>query len=319
MSNLKSEKPPLDSPLFDEFPQFRKAMGDWKPRMAGDICLLCQASEASKKQSHILPDFFTKNIFRDPSKRRYLVTNGLAVTGKPSSTPKEAYLLCNICEEKLGALEQVISLVLPKMLEELRSRDDFSSDIREHHLESIGIEPALFHLFAYSLLWRAHVTQKTEFTYLTLSDKHAEELRQTLNTCLHTKKESMIEAMVSLYPDRLPVFYQTMMVHKKPRNESQTIIGIGWSYDSNYGYRLYSPDFLFKFSASDEDISMEPRGATQLGSVVAINPNDWQNIVFGMVNDITRINKEVLNVNESSHLRKGFDQRQRPDQRKPTP
>jgi hypothetical protein len=285
----KKERVPLNDPIFERFPQFRKLVGDIRPRTSQDICLLCLGNTVSKIESHIIPGFLTKSIFKDPKKRRMVVTNGINIRRIKPSSPKELYLLCDGCEGKLAALERLVSIVLPKTLEEIRKAPNLSAG--GFHIQLQNLHPSLFHLFVYSILWRAEVCQQKEFASLAVSSGYAELLRHLLDACLSTKQEIMIKSFQDYCPCYLPIDYQVITFSQQPKRESRMIFGIGYDYDSSDGYRVFANEMNFIFT---DKSGLKQNAFTYVNEILAINATEWETITGSAFNTMVEMNKHIV-------------------------
>lgn len=274
----------------DESPPFWKQFEDRKPRTGQDKCLLCLQNQASSVKSHIIPNFFTKSIFNDPAKRRVILSNGLGLRLIRSTTPKEAYLLCDSCEKRTGALETLISLVLPNLLADIRRAPNLTAG--GFHIQLHGIDPSLFHLFVYSMLWRAEVCQQPQFQSLSVSKDNTELLRQLLNTCLSTNRSDMIQAFQDTCPNPLPIQYQAFTFSQEPSRESRLILGTGWGYNSSSGpwYRIFANEMFFVFSDAR---SLKQNAFSYVKEVLAISAVEWESIADDMSNTMVELNKLI--------------------------
>jgi hypothetical protein len=265
-----SQKMPLDHPVFDKFPQFKKLAGERKPRSSDDVCLLCLENPSEKIESHIIPTFLIKSIFKDLAKRRMIRTDG-ARRKVVSSGPWEYYLLCLKCENRLGALERLVSHVLPKRLEEIRKSPKLCDGGFHIHFDSL--HPALMHLFVYSLLWRAEVCQQPQFSRLVVSPDHTETIRSLLNLCLGNSPDLMIRLFQKVYSGIIPIQYQAFTFYQEPRREYRMLFAHGHDYNSPVGYRVYANEIAFAFMAESK---LGQNAFTYVKEALAMNAREWE-------------------------------------------
>lgn len=263
-----------------EHPLEIKALRRRVSRSPEKFCLLCRQNKASKKNSHIFPIFFTKSIFLNPAKRKIYITN-YTDFAPVSNTPKEDYILCPECEIKLGALERLVSLGFPSILQLIRNPATFNfirpQDYSGFWNLGFNTEPALMHLLVYSMLWRAHVSSELGFSDFALEEEHAEKLRETLVECLSTKKIIMIEAMKRLYHDKLPMYYVVMTCYNQPKFGYQRIHAQGCKYASDLGYQLIANEFVIKcYAAAEHSFYQEEKGIDYQACILLLGSAEWE-------------------------------------------
>jgi hypothetical protein len=138
----------------------------------------------------------------DNQKEGYLVSSVADKLGeKIQDSPKEDFIFCSECEAKFSIIERYVANAFynkynnPSFLSEfpvVKGVDDgFDVMLAEN------VNPIMFKLFIYSLLWRASISSHPVFSTFKLKATDAENLRMLLNAYLHSN-----EAVMSKFCDK---------------------------------------------------------------------------------------------------------------------
>jgi hypothetical protein len=137
----------------------------------GQKCALCTERE-DLRDSHIFPEFLYQELYDDQHRHKFLqVSTDPAI--RPIPRPKGLYepLLCGQCEEHLNrCVETQGARIVESILERLQTAEQ---DI------VMQVDYRAFRLFQLSLLWRASVASRQEFSAVLLGP-HEERMRLML-------------------------------------------------------------------------------------------------------------------------------------------
>jgi hypothetical protein len=167
-------------------------------RTKGDKCLLCLENLSNKENSHIIPKFISKSILGEgPVKRAFLI--GTDRAHKPpefsQDSPKEDYLLCESCEEYFSILETYMATRLHNRIWDIRYQRQFITNISEGGIcwkNCNEINPTIFRLFIYSIIWRCSVSSTEAFKTFKLEPKEEISLRSALHKFKQTKQKDLL-------------------------------------------------------------------------------------------------------------------------------
>lgn len=253
------------------------------------LCLLCQSSPATKRNSHIIPDFFSATIFTNSSKRRVWQVGPHGKKPK-QTTPKEHYILCPDCEERFSGLEKVFNDLFYQIFKQFTLREEIPPSHDELKGNLVMALPShssdIFLLFAFSLFWRASVSEDPTFSHLKLPEHEEELLRSLLNTCTHRSK-SIIESTLTSYTTHIP-FNLKVCTHLKGNKETEKII-VGWNYNQD-SYSLYCGDFFMVLDKTRTQYGNYLQGATNFIYFEAITEDKWNKRVTESIADFNLIN-----------------------------
>ena len=158
------------------------------------ICLLCKIREANKRNSHILPKFFNDRLFSDGFMYE-IDKNGQK--RKIQKSPKEDYILCDQCENRIAIVETYCSNHFFHAFHNINSNIKFplKNEIRGNNCSQLYKEgqylnPNIFNLFIISLVWRTSISSHKWFSELDIDEKLKEQMRADLNDNLkYSRKE----------------------------------------------------------------------------------------------------------------------------------
>lgn len=97
---------------------------------------------------------------------------------------KEDYILCRACEQRLSYVEGYIAAELTNKIKQEQFAQNFPLKTSESvsFLECQRVNPCAFHIFLYSLIWRASISKTRIFENFALSPEIEERLRSILNS-----------------------------------------------------------------------------------------------------------------------------------------
>ncbi len=158
--------------------------------MAGHQCYLCKKREATQTGSHITSCFFVSSqigergeeeayrISDEPS-QDYTVNQGAGIVVSD-------HILCTICEKRLSLLESIVATEYTQKLSQKELHNDFELTTLKGHsiLKLKKLNPIVFILYLYSVIFRAHIANSGIYRYFRLDEPLAEKLRVKLDALL---------------------------------------------------------------------------------------------------------------------------------------
>lgn len=216
------------------------------------ICKLCLNNIADKENSHIIPKFMCKSLFEDTNPRHALSINKFGKGRKIQDTPKENNILCSGCEHRIEIIETIFS----KFFYEVHSYKSLNERFTVHqiglqeYIECKNINPTLFKLFIYSIIWRSSISSLFEFQSFKINKNNEDEIRTFLNLNLKLNKASLIENLNSVQD--FPLYHNCII---KPKEKSALTRGIFYvSSMSNEAHILLLVDIAIFFYTDEKSI-----------------------------------------------------------------
>lgn len=164
-------------------------------RTENDICLLCKNRKSNNTQSHIVPRFISKSIF---IKGGFILDTGNA--DKPPTptqdSAKEDYILCVECEAYFEKIETYIAARIQNRLRAANRQDDFDDKTNGSGLrlkQCLAVNPWIFRLFIYSIIWRCSISNTRVHKDFKLSVDEEEILRNALNQFYSATQPDLLE------------------------------------------------------------------------------------------------------------------------------
>jgi len=161
-------------------------------------CLLCNLNQADQQNSHIVPDFMTKRVFKSEKKKiREIISspNSTYIIHNKQDTSKEDNILCTECEQYFCTLEREFANKVHNNL-----WNEFQPSEFEHKKSETTIwreykvnDKSLFYLFIYSLVFRCHISQSTSFSEFRLKDNDNNLIKSELLKYRKRKRKEIIE------------------------------------------------------------------------------------------------------------------------------
>ncbi|MBK7856659.1 MAG: hypothetical protein IPJ79_18750 [Bacteroidetes bacterium] len=164
-------------------------------------CLLCETNNSTKENSHIIPKFMGKEIFKTEKGNRGFVIGTNSAHLPPQITqdsPKESYILCPSCEQYISILETYIATRFHSRLWDKKFSQQFGTFNNNGGITwkvCNEIEPAVFRLFIYSIVWRCSISSVPLCKDFLLNKEEEERLRLSLLLC---KYETQIELLSNI-------------------------------------------------------------------------------------------------------------------------
>ncbi|PKH49345.1 hypothetical protein CXF68_00975 [Tenacibaculum sp. Bg11-29] len=163
-------------------------------------CKLCLTKNADKKNSHIIPKFMGKRLFESTNPRYGVKIDVNGKSKKIQDSPKEDYIFCSDCEERFAKLEHYFSLKLKSIHNYSNEKDKFKIHTIQKNtiLECFKVPFNAIKLFNYSLVWRASISNRHEFSNFKLPKLNEEILRTFLNSNLTLSHKKLTETLKNI-------------------------------------------------------------------------------------------------------------------------
>lgn len=136
-----------------------------------------------------------KGLFEDTKPRHSLQINRKGKSKKIQDTPKENNILCTNCEKRIEIIETFFARKIIDIhnYNNLKERFKLSKQGNQEYLICENINPSLFKLFVYSLVWRSSISNLVEFEKFKIDNQIEEEIRSFLNQNLATTQKQLNE------------------------------------------------------------------------------------------------------------------------------
>ncbi len=248
-------------------------------------CPLCHNNPADKKNSHIIPKFLGKPLFERTKHRHSLQVDKKGKTKKIQDIPKEDFLICEICEKRFEVLETYFSKKLIGLRDYNNRKDKFeilkigSNNI----LKCLDLDPFLFKLFYYSMIWRLSITSHSIFNNFQLPSEIELEIGTFLNDNLFEKHQELLQNFKSI--KNYPEFH---LIAYKPEAGNKDFSGILTAFqmsDDHYG--IFMSDMILFFYLNNNKIDhllelISNKGKGNVKFIIA-NSIQWRDISSAVV------------------------------------
>lgn len=208
-------------------------------------CKLCKIEIADKKNSHIVSKFLGKELFISDIGNHAEQINKDGKSRKIYSIPKEDFILCSTCEKKF----EIIETYFARFFSKLRNYEKFTEEFliqklgMQYYISCSKMNPTLFKLFIYSLIWRLSISTHFTNKNFKLPNEIEDELRIFLNLNLYVDQKKLLETIekVSNFPS-----YDLCLI--KPENKTDNFKGMYSAFQmSESSYLLVLVDFILFF------------------------------------------------------------------------
>lgn len=215
-------------------------------------CLLCKVNKATQTNSHIVPEFIGKSMFGNQNPRKVYDFDSEKLdhrTHEEGDTPRENYILCPSCEQYFSVIETYISNNLYNNLwrEKLKGIDKIYLNDEVWKIYK-GVNPKIFHLFFYSIVWRCSISNHLFFKNFKLEpweeDKLSEVLRK-YNFC--TRKRDLDKIIDDADVEFLYYNFSIITAEHFPNCEENIYFVCPQKSQDAYYYFLFNELFI-KFS-----------------------------------------------------------------------
>lgn len=249
------------------------------------ICPLCKTNPADKRNSHIIPKFLGKPLFERIKPRHSLQVDRGGRTKKVQDIPKEDFLICKTCEKKIEILETYFS----KKLLGLRDYSNRKTQFEITHigtnklLNCLDLDPFLFKLFYFSLIWRLSITKNALFKNFKLPKNIESEIGTFLNNNLFIEHKELIYNLdlIRQYPEYHLIAY-------KPEVSNKTFTGILTAFRMSEDHvGIFTSDMILFFYLNDKQIDklseyISNKGKDNVKFLLA-NSDQWKKIGSAVV------------------------------------
>ncbi|MCC9073278.1 hypothetical protein LNQ49_17000 [Flavobacterium sp. F-65] len=253
-------------------------------------CTLCQERIADKLNSHIIPKFMCKRLFENSNPRHSIQLSKDGKQFKLQDVPKENNIFCKQCENRFEKLETYFSRVLIEINSLQNAVRKYEIELTDNQdvLSCNDITPSLFHLFFYSLLWRASISKHILFDTFKIGTEVQEELRIFLNENLFdTQKDLLLNAKTIT---KIPIYHTCFI---KPKNNTRGIFS-AYNFAPN-AYAIYTVDYALFFYTKEDDCmpahKLYGNISNEIIKVVLANDENWKvlnnSVVKNMLNHQT--------------------------------
>ncbi|WKZ29360.1 MAG: hypothetical protein QY323_01360 [Patescibacteria group bacterium] len=148
-------------------------------------CRLCLQEKELINRSHILSDFFYRDIYGEDHEAYVIPLSSLGTAKKVQTGEFEGGILCQDCDNRiLGGYEKygaafIFGTQANNVLPNVRAENQVHPDGELKSTHIVNIDYAALKLFLLSLLWRASISTRPFFQHVNLG-KYEEEVRQML-------------------------------------------------------------------------------------------------------------------------------------------
>lgn len=245
--------------------------------MTEKICKLCVTNPADKLNSHIIPKFMSKRLFENTKPRHTISILRNAKPKKIQDTPKENNLLCTSCEKRIEILETYFSRILIDInsLQNATRNYRLISEYGNEVLICEDLNPTLFKLFIFSIIWRSSISTLEDFKSFKLKEEVEEKLRSFLDNNLKLKHDDLMQSLKAI--NDIPQFHFCII---KPKNKTK---GIFTAYKfGEDAYAVFTVDYALFFYTQNLPLISEHMIFSNKGNhkvkIVFGNDENWQKL-----------------------------------------
>ena len=242
-------------------------------------CKLCKIEIANKKNSHIVPKFLGKELLNSNHVEQI---NKNGKSKKIHSIPKEDFIFCSICEKRF----EIIETYFARFFNKLRNYEKYPEDFllqkieTQYYMICNKMNPILFKLFIYSLIWRLSISTHSANQNFKLPDEIEDELRIFLNLNLSVSHRILLETIEKVinFPS-----YDLCII--KPEKKTDNFKGMYSAFQlSESSYLLVLVEFiLFFYIDNSIDAALKRFSNNQNKSVIIPISDDTQWIYLNQI------------------------------------
>lgn len=264
------------------------------------FCKLCLENPASPIVSHIYPKGITKFLKGENKKGKVYTLNTSSLDNQPDfyqDSLKIPYLLCEECENK--RLNSVEAPFLGKVYHNIRKPNKrrlfpemfFLDGSPFRFIPEKEQDPALTHLFVYSIVWRVSIAPY-DVEGSKISTSFSEYLRRVLNKYLGSKPKET-KAFIDSDRANFPFLPFCMCYEERSSDCSNNFLASLGDEDLlviflNDLIILFSLDKSFKLlkkEGFDNCVNYEDRPV----KLIQMLPKPWENLRWAMMENFTRL------------------------------
>ena len=264
-------------------------------RTPNDLCLLCRESNATKKNSHIIPKFLAKPILGEGQQKTSYTINprgSRVVSKKEQDSPKEDYILCPVCEKYFAGLETYMSKKIFTKIGTAKEEGDSRFVRDEGGKEAIyfeGVDSHIVHLFFVSILWRCSNSSIAPFQGFEIPD--SEQFRVYLRNGMKDKTKEKAENDIRIAEFPIIVF-KVKTQHNHTSNLIYTVGG------TNTGlWQVMVDDLLFWYGKPETPIIQAFKSAWVLNNgkfIITLLDNEfWQQLTHNLLQQAANLTKMI--------------------------
>ncbi len=217
--------------------------------MTKPLCKLCLENPADKANSHIISKFLLKGLFEGTNPRHAVSFNKDLKGRKVQDALKQNDIFCSSCERRIEIIETHFAKVIAaiKNYKKYPAKFPLSKLGTQQFIECVELNPILYKLFLYSIIWRTSISNLYECQPFKLESKPEEILRQFLNNNLYTTKKQLIENLDSIID--VPKYHSCII---KPKDRVRGVLSIASM--SKHAHALFLVDFVIFFYTDESSI-----------------------------------------------------------------
>lgn len=156
-------------------------------------CKLCQINDACEIKSHYISKFLRADLFDNGQS---LLVNKDFTRVKVNDIPKDPYIFCKECENKLSILETSASKILENIDKKCNYNNLYEIKFENgNHLIKLNKHQTIFNLFILSQFWRASIATAKLFAKFKFPNPYENNLREILFLNLKTKKDEYLDSI----------------------------------------------------------------------------------------------------------------------------
>lgn len=155
-------------------------------------CKLCKLNEADQTGSHIISAFLlSSQIGKRGEEKSFLITTDPGnnyFENRKDKDIKEDFILCRDCEKKLSFIENIFCAEITNKIEIEKYNQNFtkSNTQKRYFLECKKVNPIVFYLLIYSVIWRASISTQIIYEHFKIDNDSLEDLRFFMDLFLPT-------------------------------------------------------------------------------------------------------------------------------------
>ncbi|WP_396591689.1 hypothetical protein [Allomuricauda sp. R78024] len=227
-----------------------------------------------------------KPLFRDIKPRHTFQVDKSGKPRKIQDIPKQDFLICSECEKQIEILETYFARKLKSINDYSNRKDKFEiSKIGPNEiLNCIDLNPLLFKLFYFSIIWRLSMTSNPLFKNFKLPTEVESEIGFFLKTNLYPTHKELLENLNSI--EQYPKYH---LMAYKPKDGPKKFTGILTAFqmsDDHYG--IFTSDMILFFYLNENKMDFQSRliSNKENGMVkfVLADSVQWRNISSAVVN-----------------------------------
>lgn len=261
-----------------------------------NLCRLCKARNADKENSHIIPKFLGKPLFKSHMHREALEIKKGGGNRKIQDIPKEDFLFCSGCEQKFAILETYFARKLVSINDFRNRKNDFRliQVYSNRLLIPNNINPIFFKLFSLSLFWRTSISQSILYEKFKLPDLIEEELRLFLSRNLKEKHEELVEELSKI--KNTPNYH--FVVFKPEFNDRHFIGGLTAYQTSENIYTIFTSDLVFQFHSdlgnADPIMNLVSNLQNEEARIILSSNENWKELGSAVIKKVINNPREGL-------------------------